>query len=1341
MADKEKASAELSQISSGEESDWDEQEEERLYRCVENGDLGNVKEILASGKVRFNKVYEDKELHCGEYRIMGRRWTLIHVAVLRREIEILKNFIRQGADINDRFCTILNTSHYYFGESRSYLTPLMLACVIGDMSAVEILLENGANTSSMTIGGDTALKLAFANGRIQIVERLIPKINDYELHEREVPLFFHACFGGQEMVELWLKIMKNEKRKRKQLKPNYKTALTIFNREKTAAIHWAVAGVQIEVVNWLCERGFQLSNTDYWNVFHVLANSNQKEESDQINLLTWLLSRELPLAMIDVAAVEGTPLSLACCSKNFRFAAKLLEYGVQRKFDVHIGRNLLLRVIYSGDRDVAKGISELKIKFSGLGLLAIHDNFVRDRKVFDSFVTEEVLVAGMPGVFHWAAWYGSSLSLDHLLRHGANLEEKDDEGCTPIMRCSTVENLKWFVEHNANYRAVDRNGNSLLLYGMYDSVKISVLEYLLDLCLSLEAENNDGKKPHEVAQGEVQIFLKAKYEKMLSFRLLDSTPVKPECVQTCLVGDPMAGKTTLTNSLCGIAPQSDESQSDELDRTAGVDVHNKQVDGVGLMSIWDFGGDYPFRVAHAILFRFVLTIFLCVVNLDDGKGEKQKEAIAAELRGWLAFLKSARKSIVSGITIVVVGNKRTGDNPDNDMTPSETFRILVDNLVEMFNKSEPIFCLGGVFKVDCKKRQSEAMNLFRCKLKGIRRKLIENADSVPKVSENCRSLIVNSSNAENKLLNLEEFRRTVEELLSRPLIKDVRVESLAQNLHDSGTILYFHALAQIYLQPSVLVTNLLGPILSDPDKFYIIRAVKNDTGRVKRENIKIALELFQEQQRKRNRPFVSFTVDEAIQVMLDLHLICQIEGKDGPHSYHVPCLIKESKPARVWEKRDDMVVYRGRRYRVSHPETDVIPPPLFPVLQSRCAAISRCRMILWKNGFTLEASGQSHLVECLVEITNENDAVDVIVRCWKGGERFAKDMLEDVKRIVESVRNDKANGTPMEWCYLDSDDLQNHSSDVAVYELDDIRRCESSIDIVYARNARDGVYPHIEISRLHLPPRTRDGEPQHQGHSPTDIVCKDLIVANKTDIQKTYKEVKSSHRVETPTEVKAVGMKVKSPDAQELELKDYEIAAFDQKKEYRDQAQAMLDAWANAHYKKATRRRLIKAMKDEGLEKAAAGVFSREKEEEEEGATVAFEPRVEILEELGPIKRRKEPGSSSLTEKTIPKPATDEKADSGTSFLPKRTFEWCLLVFIVVAAGGAFLYAGLLPGSRKTSSFASKNSALSKDAKSNLTGATVSMKELEEAIINVGQLKWEDIARKLDWSFEKNTSS
>ena len=31
-----------------------------------------------------------------------------------------------------------------------------------------------------------------------------------------------------------------------------------------------------------------------------------------------------------------TPLSLACCFKNFRFARKFLELGVQRKFDIDV---------------------------------------------------------------------------------------------------------------------------------------------------------------------------------------------------------------------------------------------------------------------------------------------------------------------------------------------------------------------------------------------------------------------------------------------------------------------------------------------------------------------------------------------------------------------------------------------------------------------------------------------------------------------------------------------------------------------------------------------------------------------------------------------------------------------------------------------------------------------------------------------------------------------------------------------------------------------------------------------------------------------------------------------
>ena len=54
--------------------------------------------------------------------------------------------------------------------------------------------------------------------------------------------------------------------------------------------------------------------------------------------------------------------------------------------------------------------------------------------------------------------------------------------------------------------------------------------------------------------------------------------------------------------------------------------------------------------------------------------------------------------------------------------------------------------------------------------------------------EDCISLILDTSLTEDKLLNLEEFRSTIEKHLSRPLIKHFPIELLAENLHDSGTV-------------------------------------------------------------------------------------------------------------------------------------------------------------------------------------------------------------------------------------------------------------------------------------------------------------------------------------------------------------------------------------------------------------------------------------------------------------------------------------------------------------------------------------------------------------------------
>lgn len=54
-----------------------EEEQERLYQCVENGDLQNMKKILSEGKAKLYGVYDDKELICGEDLIQVRIGVLL----------------------------------------------------------------------------------------------------------------------------------------------------------------------------------------------------------------------------------------------------------------------------------------------------------------------------------------------------------------------------------------------------------------------------------------------------------------------------------------------------------------------------------------------------------------------------------------------------------------------------------------------------------------------------------------------------------------------------------------------------------------------------------------------------------------------------------------------------------------------------------------------------------------------------------------------------------------------------------------------------------------------------------------------------------------------------------------------------------------------------------------------------------------------------------------------------------------------------------------------------------------------------------------------------------------
>ena len=178
----------------------------------------------------------------------------------------------------------------------------------------------------------------------------------------------------------------------------------------------------------------------------------------------------------------------------------------------------------------------------------------------------------------------------------------------------------------------------------------------------------------------------------------------------------MAGKTTLVNSL-----RHKSKHIDPDDRTAGVDVHNANVLGIDLSSLWDFGGQISFRIAHAIFFNYSLSIFILVIDLhhEDGATKTRREFYEEALES-LAFVKSSRKIIAmkSGkVTVVTVGNKRTGDGEDNNLTPCQDLMLAIDDAI---NEFDGVFDKAAVVELDCNKPSSQSMSDFRSQMKPIR---------------------------------------------------------------------------------------------------------------------------------------------------------------------------------------------------------------------------------------------------------------------------------------------------------------------------------------------------------------------------------------------------------------------------------------------------------------------------------------------------------------------------------------------------------------------------------------------------------------------------------------------
>ena len=175
----------------------------------------------------------------------------------------------------------------------------------------------------------------------------------------------------------------------------------------------------------------------------------------------------------------------------------------------------------------------------------------------------------------------------------------------------------------------------------------------------------------------------------------------------------MAGKTTLVNSLLrlGLPPPKEE------DRTPGVEIHIREISGVGKGSTWDFGAQPTFHGAHGLFFRQSNTVFVLVLRFRDGQHMTSESVLLEIGRYWCAFLKAALGTLLKlRLRLFIVFNLIAFEE-EAGIEVSFRLKRVTETLQDDFKDT---FEILQMFEMDCSESDSVRMNDFRQKLKEIR---------------------------------------------------------------------------------------------------------------------------------------------------------------------------------------------------------------------------------------------------------------------------------------------------------------------------------------------------------------------------------------------------------------------------------------------------------------------------------------------------------------------------------------------------------------------------------------------------------------------------------------------
>ncbi|MCA9191206.1 MAG: ankyrin repeat domain-containing protein [Planctomycetales bacterium] len=361
--------------------------------------------------------------------------TALHWAVRYSNEEAALALIRAGA----------NTS----ATNRYGVSPLSLACTNGDDKIVDMLLSTGADAKASLPGGETLLMTASRTGRVGPVKSLLARgvdVNARE-HKGQTALMWAAAEGHTEVVNALLEAGADP---------------TIQLRSGFNALFFAVRQGKIETVLRLLKAGADVNS-------EIATQQGIKFVSGRLTM---------------------TPLLMAIENGHFELASLMLDAGANPNA-APSGYGALhalswVRKPIRGDGDPPPDGSGRLTSLDIARKLVVSGANIRARLQNGKSELGRFTYSGSTP-FLLAAQTADVQFMDLLYQLGADINEANDDGCTPLLAATgvgalgdgdesagtedeTIAAVEFLLQHGANINCVDHNGETVMHGAAYQSL-------------------------------------------------------------------------------------------------------------------------------------------------------------------------------------------------------------------------------------------------------------------------------------------------------------------------------------------------------------------------------------------------------------------------------------------------------------------------------------------------------------------------------------------------------------------------------------------------------------------------------------------------------------------------------------------------------------------------------------------------------------------------------------------------------------------------------------------------------------------------------------------------------